>query len=625
MKDNPAQPGADAMILYREDFVSEKYVNTDGAYVDEYFRIKIFTQKGVERGNVEIQFLKDNADVKDLSARTILPDGTIVNFEGKPFEKTIVKASGYKFLAKTFTLPNVQPGCIIEYKYRMQYKPNYLYDEEWTVSSELFTREAHFSILPYLPPSYDLNYPLFFRLFRVPKEDAPQRQTDGSYTMTARNIPGVEDEPLMPPRHELEARVEFFHRDEDAPQQETTDHYWTRTGKKWNDTLEKFINKKSALESDLSRTVAAGDSPDVKLQKLYARVQKIRNLNYEQYRSKQEMKEEGLKEESNVEDVLKNGYATGRQINFLFIGLARAAGFQATTVYVAPRDRNAFHPASQDPSEIDDDITWVKAGDKEYFLDPADLYCPFPLLPWNETATEGIRLSKQGGEVVQTPPPKPTDATRTRALDLQVDDDGNASGTVSIDYSGYSAVELRSEYRKEDEAGREKNFADTLQGQLPGGTNVEVTKISDWEDTSKPIHIEATVKAAGFASPTGHRLLIPSTMFQEAVIKNFEAQKRTNDIYFTYPFVHTDTITLHIPSGFTVESLPVGKKDNPGAVSYELTSAQQGNTVVIKRVLAQNVMIYELKYYTALRAFFNSVKSNDNAQIVFHSGTAKGD
>src|SRR5450631_4621431 len=41
LKDNPASPGAHAMILYRESAVSEKYVNTDGETITEYFRTKI--------------------------------------------------------------------------------------------------------------------------------------------------------------------------------------------------------------------------------------------------------------------------------------------------------------------------------------------------------------------------------------------------------------------------------------------------------------------------------------------------------------------------------------------------------------------------------------------------------
>ena len=61
LKDNPASRGANAMILYRSSDVNEKYVATDGAYINDYFRIKIFTQEGTDQGNVEIPFLKDSS------------------------------------------------------------------------------------------------------------------------------------------------------------------------------------------------------------------------------------------------------------------------------------------------------------------------------------------------------------------------------------------------------------------------------------------------------------------------------------------------------------------------------------------------------------------------------------
>ncbi len=110
LKDNPASPGAHAMILYRESMV-----DANQGSVREYMRIKIFTEEGRKEANVEIPFVKGFDDIQDVRARTIRPDGTVVNYEGKPFEKTVVKVSGYKVLAKTFTLPEVQPGCIIEY------------------------------------------------------------------------------------------------------------------------------------------------------------------------------------------------------------------------------------------------------------------------------------------------------------------------------------------------------------------------------------------------------------------------------------------------------------------------------------------------------------------------------
>ena len=59
----------------------------------------------------------------------------------------------------------------------------------------------------------------------------------------------------------------------------------------------------------MAHTVNADDPPDVKLRKIYARVQKIRNLSKEDAKSEKEQKQEQLKPNNNVEDVLKHNYA----------------------------------------------------------------------------------------------------------------------------------------------------------------------------------------------------------------------------------------------------------------------------------------------------------------------------
>src|SRR5271170_2533261 len=84
LKDNPAEPGANAMILYRSSDMDSLESS-----VREYVRIKIFTQEGTKEANVELPFNSKKVNILDLRARTIHPDGSIVNFDGKIFEKTI--------------------------------------------------------------------------------------------------------------------------------------------------------------------------------------------------------------------------------------------------------------------------------------------------------------------------------------------------------------------------------------------------------------------------------------------------------------------------------------------------------------------------------------------------------
>ena len=113
MKSEPLAPGASAIILFRQ-------VDCDdmrGSHEYDYFRIKILTEEGRKYADIEIPFVDNWSDVVNINARTIRPDGSIVNFDGKVFKKTVVKAKGYKFLAKTFTLPDVQVGSILEYYY----------------------------------------------------------------------------------------------------------------------------------------------------------------------------------------------------------------------------------------------------------------------------------------------------------------------------------------------------------------------------------------------------------------------------------------------------------------------------------------------------------------------------
>jgi hypothetical protein len=104
MTSEPKAPGAPAIYLYRQVDRDDK-----GTASTEYnyLRIKILTEEGRKYANVEIPFDKEGYKVSRIHARTIRPDGTIVNYEGKIYESTIVKSKTVKYLAKTFSMPDV--------------------------------------------------------------------------------------------------------------------------------------------------------------------------------------------------------------------------------------------------------------------------------------------------------------------------------------------------------------------------------------------------------------------------------------------------------------------------------------------------------------------------------------
>lgn len=619
LKDNPKEPGTDAMILYREAVLDTRTTFSSGDSDEEYLRIKIFTQAGTKEGHIVIPYDKSWETIPYVAGRTILPDGTIKNFDGQVLDTTIVSDGGYKLFAKTFTLPDVQPGSIIEYKYISQARPNYVHQERWIISSSMYTREAHFTYYPYtgygglgLTPQY--------RTYLLPANAALKQQVDGSYSMAVQDVPAVIDEPLMPPKNILEPRVEFYYlKPGDADPSDSKDKYWKHSAKKWDDEIEHFIGKKDALNQELSKIVSPNDSPETKLRKIYARVETIRNLSMEDYKSQKETKAEELKPDNNVADVLERGYANGHQINLTFIGLARAAGFDATEVYVAARNSSIFFPDGKDVGELNAELVWARAGSQEYYLDPSARYYAFGILPWFETEAGGVRVDGHNPTFITTPNPVSTQATVIRTAALSVKQDGSISGTLQIDFTGLEGGMERDVDRKEDQTGRTKDLERTIKRWLPVGSDFEITKISNWDDIEQPLHVEGTIKLPSYGSMAARDMLLPLDLFQATQAGDFAEQTRHNPIYFPYPYEEIDDVSVHAPAGYKIDGLPKQQKIDLGAAFYEVIPAGQGNTVEVKRHLEIKGVLFGKESYPTFRAFFGAVRTNDNAQMVLEN------
>src|SRR5436190_21793287 len=79
-------PGAPAVIL---DWVQR---NDDVEFTSsEYVRIKILAEEGKKYGDIDIPYVPKFWDLRRLEARMTKPDGTIVPFNGKIYEKLVVK------------------------------------------------------------------------------------------------------------------------------------------------------------------------------------------------------------------------------------------------------------------------------------------------------------------------------------------------------------------------------------------------------------------------------------------------------------------------------------------------------------------------------------------------------
>jgi hypothetical protein len=618
MTSEPLAPGAPAIILYRQvDRDDNRYT----PHEDNYLRIKILKEEGRKQADVEIPFVKGYGNVINVHARTIKPNGNIVDFDGKIFEKTIVKNRQSSYLVKAFNLPEVEVGSIIEYFYTIDFKELYVFQSDWILSQELFTRSAKFSLKPYTS-SYN-EFHLRWTWQQLPPDAAPKQGVNSVVEMQAHNIPAFQTEDFMPPENELKSRVDFIY-DEEMPENDP-DKFWRKVGKKRNGALEGFVGKRKAMEEALAQIVSPSDPPEVKLRKIYDRVQKIRNTSYEIQKTEQEQKRDKEKAAANVEDVWKRGYGDGTQLTWLFLALARAAGFEAYGCWVSDRKQYFFNPKIMASDRLDTNVALVKVNGKDVYFDPGAAFTPYGMLTWTETGVTGLKLDSDGGTWIQTTLPDPSQSQIRREAKLKLlSDTGDLQGTLTVTYTGLEGMYRRQGEQHEDAAARKKYLEESEKAQIPVGNELELTNQPDWDGSESPLVAVFDVKIPGWASSAGSRALLPVGIFTANEKHIFEHANRVYAIYFEYPYEKIDDVSVDLPAGWHVSNTPPAQAQPGKVVSYELKVENNNNTIHVTRKLDMDILMLDQKYYAALRSFFQAVKTGDEQQVLLQPGVSSG-
>ena len=611
MTGEPQAPGASAVYLYRQ-------VDRDDAQYEErvYARIKILSDAGLNYANVEIPYLQGIESVGSIRARTIHPDGTIVNFDGMTYDNWLVKGQGVKYLAKVFTLPAVEVGSIIEYRYWNRLANGWIFDSHWILTQDLFTRFAKFSLVPNSSYAMRTSWPLGL----PPGSDAPKIE-GGKVVLETRNVAPFVIEENMPPENEMRQHVDFIY---DFAQIARTDpvEFWKIFGKQHYAEMQRFCDARKAMNNAVAQVTAPDDPPEMKLRKLYARMQQIHNLSFTSA-SEQEAKQEQAAAIHSVEDVWNRGYGQADQINWLFLALARAAGLDAYSVAVSSRDRYFFDHRTMNQTELNTNVVLVKIDQKDIFLDPGALFTPFGMLPWYETSVEGLKLDKDGGSWLTTPGTVASASRIERHATLGLDS-GSLQGKVTVTYTGLEASWRRQEERTEDMAARRKFLEDDLKGYVPVGVNATLTNSPDWDSWDSPLVAEYDVDIPGWTAPAGsRRALLAVGIFSNGEKHSFERASRLHPIYFNYGYQHLDDVTIDIPSPWVLQSVPEPKTVDLKGLVFKETSERNENSLHLTREFTLNTLLVDTKAYGTVRQFYQTARTADEEQAVLSWGDVR--
>jgi hypothetical protein len=525
----------------------------------------------------------------------------------------VVKAKGVQVLVKTFNMPSVEAGSVIEYRYERILPEGYLYDSKWVLSEELFTKHAKFSLRPG-HNGYGLN--MSWRR-GLPEGTASPVDDHHVMRLEIHDVPAFEIEDYMPPPDDLQYQVNFIYANSSEKEPEK---FWNDEAKRFDLGIEAFTNKRKAMEQAVSEITLATDTPEQKLRKIYTRCQGLRNLSFEQEKTEQELSREKLKQIVSVEDVWKRGYGDGQEITWLFLALVRAAGFDASPVLIATRDKRFFDRRFMNAGELNTNVVMVRLNSRDMFLDPGVAFAPFGLLPWLESEVSGLRVSKDGGSWIVTGSPEKSTSGIERRAQLHLDDSGLLEGQATITFKGLSALGRRMDESRQDDAAHEKFLEDELKEYLPSTTEVKLTNKPDWASSSDILVAEFHIRIQDWISTAGHHLLLPVGLFSGSERHLFEQESRTHPIYYHYAYEDKDDVEIELPAGMQVSGLPKPQVIDGKICNYRSDVTSTNNSLHLHRDLAVNALILDSKYYGTLRNFYQQVRTGDEQQVVL-SGT----
>ncbi len=624
MTSQPEVPGAPAVYLFREETTDDRlHVFTI------YIRLKVLTEGGKEFANVELPYSTGagSRSVQDIQGRTIHPDGAILPFTGKPYQKLIQKTRNYSFMA----LPDVQVGSIIEYRYTLRYNDNILYSPQWYVQSDLWTRKGHYlwtpidlngninvtgdhgsrsstiSWTPILPAGSEV------KQTRLP---ATNYARDGQIQLelNVHDIPPAPSEDFMPPVLSFTYRVLFYY-----SAYRTPDEFWKNEGKFWSKTADKFIGPGPGVAAAVSEITSPAETQEQKLRKIYAAVMQLENTSFTRQHSSSEEKAQGFNEVRITDDIWARKRGSSDQLAGLFVALARAAGMKAYLIEVTDRDRHLFFKNYLSLGQLDDDLAIVNVDGKEQFFDPGTRFCPYQHLAWAHSMVQGLRQTDAGSEIAQTPRELYTFSRTQRVANLTMDQQGAVTGTIRMTYTGAPAMQWRQRSIAGDTTSLDRELRTSVERLVPRGMQVKLGSIEKLADYEQPLTVDFEVKGE-LGSSTGKRLLLPADIFEANAKTTFPHEKRDIPVAFSYPSTFQDAVRINFPATLNVESLPASDKIMlHNLAMYNLTTSSTPTSFTARRDYVLGEIIFMPAEYPELRSFYSKMETKDQESVVLTS------
>ena len=326
-------------------------------------------------------------------------------------------------------------------------------------------------------------------------------------------------------------------------------------------------------------------------------------------------------------DKIDSTIIRSRDFYYLFIALARAAGLECHSVFHPVRTSFLFQIAMVYERFLSYRTVAVKANGEWILCEPcSDVPYAFGQLPWYiENQPALLALSHQQVFLNVTSPPAENSLARTEA-DLQLSATGRLQGECLLTLTGHHAHLLR---ERLSSTAREKwwQLARSIFSMENAWAEVRLLAVEGLEETEEPVRVRAALDWPAYAAILNDRVVLAPAIFQQGNPPLLYESERKTPVFFPYPCAESQRITIRLPSGCTVATLPKPIAATEGAYSYRLafTGEDDRHTLIIERQLINRAVEIPLDGYDRARDWFRRVGVADQLSLVLPAAPTASD
>lgn len=624
-----------AAILFEKGKVSFEYSQEDGFVVLTMVttRMKIYKKEGYEWANKKINYYA-NSNSKE---KVTFSDAVTYNFVDGKIEKTKLKNDGEfdetvnKYWAqKKIVMPNVKEGSVIEFQYvirsprigelrdwNFQTSIPVNYSEFKTYIPEYFIYKANSKgfLFPKVTVEKKSKSVMFSKMERSDGAGAMKGQTSNynqsklSYeeiitTYVSENLPAMKEEAYVNNianyRSSISHELSMTKYPNESLKMYSTD--WEKVVKTIYeyDDFGPELEKTGYFNEDLKIVLAGLTNEEEKIYAIFNFVKATVKWN-EYY---------GYSCNDGVRKAYKDKTGNVAEINLMLTAMLRYAGIAANPVLVSTRLNGiALFPNRMAFNYV---IVGIERPNGLQLLDATEKFSVPNVLPLRDLNWFGRLIRKDGTSVEVNLTP----ATLSREMVIMnavVNDNGTILGKLKRQLTNHEALL----FRQKNVGTTKDTYLEELEHQ---NNDIEVDDYERENDLEvlKPIVESYKFKSTKDFESVNDKIYISPGLFLRAKENPFKQEIREYPIDFGYPNQKRYNISIEIPKGYAVETIPEGLSiaaiDGIGSFKYDI--ANTGNQLQISMTTEISKAIVLADFYQALKEFFQIMLDKQNEKIV---------